>query len=146
MKVKHILKNKGPEVFTIGEDKTIYDALRILVNNNIGVLLVLNSAAKIVGIFSERDMIKEVYNNPEGFKDKLVKECMTEKIIFVEPEDEMDYVESIMTENHIRHLPILDNNVLVGLISIGDIVKSQLSNTQFENKYLKDYISGNLVS
>ncbi len=146
MKVKHILKNKGPEVFTIGEDKTIYDALRILVNNNIGVLLVLNASAKIVGIFSERDMIKEVYNNPDGFKDKLVKDIMTKKIIFVEPEDEMDYVESIMTENHIRHLPILDNNVLVGLISIGDIVKSQLSNTQFENKYLKDYISGNLIT
>lgn len=146
MKVKHILKNKGPEVFTIGEEKTVFDALRILVNNNIGVLLVLNSGAKIVGIFSERDMIKEVYNNPEGFRSKLVKECMTKKIIFVEPEDEMSYVESIMTENHIRHLPILDNNVLVGLISIGDIVKSQLSNTQFENKYLKDYISGNLIT
>jgi len=146
MKVKHILKNKGPEVFTIGEEKTIYDALRILVNNNIGVLLVLNSEAKIVGIFSERDTIKEVFKNPDGFKDKPVKDVMTKNIIFVEPEDEIDYVESIMTENHIRHLPILDKNVLVGLISIGDIVKSLLTNTQFENKYLKDYISGNLIS
>ncbi len=68
---------------------------------------------------------------------------MTRKIIFVESKDEIEYVESIMTGNHIRHVPVLENKVLVGLISIGDIVKSLLSEVKFQNKYLQDYISGN---
>lgn len=145
MKVKDILKNKGPEVFTIGEEKNINEALKILVKNNIGVLLVLNNDAKIVGIFSERDAIRTAHNNPQNFGDTLVKDVMSKNIIFVEPEDDIEYLQSIMTKNHIRHLPVVDKKVLVGLISIGDIVKSLLSTTQYENKYLKDYISGNLV-
>ncbi|MFH1050599.1 MAG: CBS domain-containing protein [bacterium] len=145
MKVKDILKNKGPEVFTIGEDKKISDALKILVTNNIGVLLVLNLEAKIVGIFSERDVVKSAYKNQQNFLDILIKDIMSKNIIFVEPEDEIEYIESIMTNNHIRHLPVVDNKVLVGLISIGDIVKSLRTNKESENKYLMDYISGNLV-
>ncbi len=145
MKVKDILKNKGPEVFTIGEEKTIGDALKILVTNNIGVLLVLNNEAKIVGIFSERDVVKSAYKNLQNFGEVLIKDIMSKKIIFVEPEDDIEYIESIMTNNHIRHLPVLDNKVLVGLISIGDIVKSLRTTTESENKYLMEYISGNLV-
>jgi len=145
MKVKDILKNKRPEVFTIGEDKKISDALRILVTNNIGVLLVLNNDAKITGIFSERDIIKSAYNNPQNFGEITIKEIMSKKIIFVEPEDEIEYIESVMTSNRIRHLPVVENKVLVGLISIGDIIKSLRTNKESENKYLMDYISGNLV-
>jgi len=143
MIVKDILKTKGPEVITISEEKTIEDALKLLINNNIGVLLVLNNDAKITGILSERDIIKEVYKNPGNFLQTKVKDIMTRKIIFVESKDEIEYVESIMTGNHIRHVPVLENKVLVGLISIGDIVKSLLSEVKFQNKYLQDYISGN---
>lgn len=145
MKVKDIIKNKGPEVFTISEEKTLWEALKILVNNNIGVLLVLNLDAKITGILSERDILREVYKNPETYRDKLVKEVMTSNLIIVEPDDDIDYVESIMTENRIRHLPVVKEKILVGLISIGDIVKAQLSGSRYENKYLRDYISGNLI-
>jgi CBS domain-containing protein len=145
MKVKDILKNKGPKVFTISEDKSIADALKILVSNNIGVLLVLNQEAKIAGIFSERDVIKFAYNNPQNFGDIKINDVMSKNIIFVEPEDDIEYIESVMTNNHIRHLPVVDNKTLVGLISIGDIVKSLRTNKESENKYLIDYISGNLV-
>ncbi|ROL60673.1 CBS domain-containing protein [Bacteroidetes/Chlorobi group bacterium ChocPot_Mid] len=145
MKVKDILKNKGPEVFTISEEKTVADALKILVSNNIGVLIVLNNDAKISGIFSERDVVKNAYSNPEEFINYKIKDIMSTNIIFVEPEDDIEYIESVMTNNHIRHLPVVSNKILVGLISIGDIVKSSRTITQTENKYLMDYISGNLV-
>ncbi|MBI5326384.1 MAG: CBS domain-containing protein [Ignavibacteriae bacterium] len=144
MKVRDILKTKGPEVFTIGEDKTLTDAISILVNNKIGVLLVLNKEAKIMGILSERDIVKESHKNPEGFSGSKVKDVMTKKVIVVEADDEIDYVETVMTENRIRHLPVVHNKVLVGLISIGDIVKVQLSSTRYDNKYLMDYISGSV--
>ncbi|TAL67152.1 MAG: CBS domain-containing protein [Bacteroidetes bacterium] len=142
MKVRDILKTKGPEVFTIGEEKTLTDAISILVNNKIGVLLVLNNEAKIMGILSERDIIKEAHNNPGDCWKSKVGDVMTKKVIVVEAEDEIDYVETVMTENRIRHLPVVHNKVLVGLISIGDIVKIQLSSTRYDNKYLMDYISG----
>ena len=142
MKVRDILKTKGPEVLTIGEEKSLKDAISILVNNKIGVLLVLNNEAKIMGILSERDIVKEAYNKPEGYSSSKVRDVMTKKVIVVEADDELDYVESVMTENRIRHLPVVNNKVLVGLISIGDIVKSQLTSTRIDNKYLMDYISG----
>lgn len=142
MKVRDILKTKGPEVFTIGEDKALSEAISILVNNKIGVLLVLNNEAKIIGILSERDIIKESHNKPETCWKSKVGDVMTRKVIVVEADDEIDYVESVMTENRIRHLPVVHNKVLVGLISIGDIVKIQLSSTRYDNKYMMDYISG----
>jgi len=145
MKVKDILKNKGPKVFTIGEDKNINEALQILVTNNIGVLIVLNGAENISGIFSERDGIKAAYKNPQTFGEIIIRDVMSKNIIFVEPEDEIEYLESIMTSNRIRHLPVVDNKALVGLISIGDIVKSMRTTKESENKYLMDYISGSLV-
>ncbi len=142
MKVSDILAKKGPEVFTVGEDKLLMDASHILVNNKIGVLLVLNNGGKIVGVISERDLVRVANQYPDSWHDQLVKEHMTQKVIVCESEDEIDYVESIMTNNKIRHLPVLNKKVLVGLISIGDIVKAQLGKTRTENKYMMDYISG----
>ncbi|MFA6571634.1 MAG: CBS domain-containing protein [Bacteroidota bacterium] len=142
MKVKDILKNKGPEVFTVGEEKSLLEAMKILVVNKIGVLLVLNNSGKIIGILSERDLIRECFNNPGAFANNKVKDAMTKEVIIVESDDDIEYVESIMTKNRIRHLPVVHNNILVGLISIGDIVKSLLTSTLTDNKYLFDYISG----
>jgi CBS domain-containing protein len=144
MKVRDILKNKGPEVFTIGEEKLLRDAVDILARNNIGVLIVISSEGKIDGIISERDILKACSNNPDNFLNLQVKDFMTKKLLIAEPDDEIDYVQKIMTENRIRHLPVLNNKILVGLISIGDVVKAQLSDKMYENKYLMDYISGNV--
>lgn len=142
MKVKDILKQKGPEVFTIGEEKTLADAVKVLSANNIGVLLVLSLEAKISGIISERDIIRTLASDPANCLSKKVKEVMTKQVIVVEPEDDLEYVEKVMTINRCRHVPVINDKVLVGLISIGDIVKSMLKETEIENKYLKDYISG----
>ncbi len=142
MKVKDILKNKGPEVFTIGEEKFIRNAVEVLVKYNIGALLVLNDSGKIVGIITERDILRESYNNPDNYLNLSINQAMTKKVIVVEPEDDIDYVESIITQNRIRHLPVVSNKILVGLISIGDLVKAQLSEARYENKYLMDYIGG----
>ncbi|MFN3781145.1 MAG: CBS domain-containing protein [Candidatus Kapaibacteriota bacterium] len=142
MKVKDILKQKGPEVFTIGEGKTLADVVKVLAANNIGVLLVLSTEAKITGIISERDIIRTLAKDPVNCLSKKVNEVMTRQVIVVEPEDDLEYVEKVMTINRCRHVPVINEKVLVGLISIGDIVKSMLKETEIENKYLKDYISG----
>lgn len=144
MKIAEVLKVKGPEVMTIGQDKQLSQALELLVKNSIGVLLVIDSDAKICGILSERDILRASYHDPAHYRSRIVKEFMTKEVIFVEAEDEIEYAESIMTQNRIRHLPVMNNKVLVGLISIGDVVKGLLKDKRFENKYLMDYISGNL--
>jgi len=142
MKVSDILKSKGPEVFTIGEDKLLSEALKVLVKNKIGVLLVLNFSGIISGILSERDILRASYENPYDYLNLPVREFMTLNVIIVEPDDTLDYVERIMTTNKCRHLPVISNKVLIGLVSIGDLIKAELTETRFENKYLKDYISG----
>lgn len=144
MKAKDILKKKGPEVITVGDSKPLSDALKKLVDNNIGVLLVLNESGKFVGIISERDILRYAYHSPENYMNMLVNEIMTRRIIYVDCDDDLDYIESILTTNKVRHLPVLKDNILIGLISIGDVVKASLTDKKVENKYLLDYISGNV--
>ena len=140
MKVKDILKTKGPEVYTVGEEKLLYEAITIMVKNQIGALIALNESAEIVGIVSERDILIENHKNYGS--QARVKDVMTTKVIIGDPEDVLDYIENIMTQNRIRHLPIIGHKNLVGMISIGDIIKSQLKETRVENRYLHEYIKG----
>jgi CBS domain-containing protein len=141
MKVRDILKDKGKGVITIGVEGTIYDAVRILVEKNIGSLLVLDENGKIVGIITERDILKECDCRCELLKQTKVKEVMTKDMIVGSPDDDIDYVESVMTQNRVRHLPIVANQKLEGLISIGDVVKVLHRECKVENRYLKDFIS-----
>ena len=142
MKVKDILKTKGPEVITIGEEKKIKDALTSLVKNNIGSLIVINGDGKIVWIITERDILNECHKNDGILGDHIVKDIMTKDLIIGEADDGIESVEAIMTENRVRHLPILSQKRLVGIISIGDVVKGQIQESKVENRYLKDYIEG----
>lgn len=142
MKVKDILKDKGTVVATIGMEKTIYDAVKSLVEKNIGSLLVVDEKGAISGIITEKDILKECDQRYELLKQTKVKEVMTKELIVASPEDDIDYIESVMTENRVRHLPIVSGQKLEGIISIGDVVKVQRSECKFENRYLKDYISG----
>jgi CBS domain-containing protein len=141
MKVRDILKDKGKEVTTIKTEKTIRDALRILIEKNIGSLLVLDEVGKIVGIITERDVLKECDRRCELLEQTTVKEVMTKDLIVGSPDDDIDYVESVMTQNRVRHLPIIANQKLEGLISIGDVVKVLHRECKVENRYLKDFIS-----
>lgn len=142
MKVKEILKSKGPEVVTIGEEKSVYDAISTLVKNKIGSLIVLNVEGKIVGIITERDILTESERNDGRLKEIKVKDVMTKDLIIGQAEDDIEYIEAIMTENRIRHLPILSDKRLVGIISIGDVVKAQIHQSKVEIRLLQDYIEG----
>ena len=142
MKVKDILQEKGADVATIGADKTVFEAIKSLVEKNIGSLLVLDEKSAIVGIITERDILKECDRRYESLMQTMVKDVMIKNVIVASPEDDIDYVENIMTENRVRHLPVISGQKLVGLISIGDVVKVQRGECRVENRYLKDYISG----
>ncbi|MFP4528143.1 MAG: CBS domain-containing protein [Candidatus Kapaibacterium sp.] len=144
MKVKNILEKKGPEVITIGQNKSMLEAIKILTANKIGALLVLSDNGRIGGIISERDIVRNYPINHDHFHERPVSEIMTRDVIIVEPEDDIEYVESVMTHNRIRHLPVVSEKVLVGIISIGDVVNAMLRDKDSTNKYLMDYISGNI--
>ncbi|MGB8657364.1 MAG: CBS domain-containing protein [Candidatus Zixiibacteriota bacterium] len=142
MKVKDVLKEKGTKVATIGSDRSILDAVKDLVEKNIGSLLVLDEKGAICGIITERDILKECDRRYESLKQTKVQDVMTKDLIVASPEDDVDYVEDVMTQNRLRHVPIVSGKKLEGLISIGDIVKVQRGECNVENRYLKDYISG----
>lgn len=140
MKVRDLLQVKGTAVMSTHLEATLYDALAALVNNRIGSLVVLDDAGKVAGIITERDLLRECLLRGEQLKDLQVRDVMTTHLIIGVPEDQVSYIMGIMTQNRIRHLPIMDGQRLEGMISIGDVVKAQLEETEFENRYLKEYI------
>jgi len=142
MKVQDILAEKGSEVISVHEEKTVFEAMGIFAKNKVGSLLVLNENNDTVGIIGARDVLMEALRTCEGIKKTKVKEIMTREIIVGAPEDNLEDVEKIMTVNRIRHLPIVKQKQICGIISIGDVVKAQLQDLHVENKYLKDYVSG----
>ncbi len=141
MKVKEILATKGSRVVTVAEDSPVLDAMSIFSANRIGSLLVVDKDSKILGIIAARDVLMAVINHLDEIKTLTVDKIMTTNLIVGTPEDSIDYLLTIMTENRIRHVPIIENKELKGMVSIGDVVKSQLKETHVENKYLKDYIA-----
>ncbi len=142
MKVKDILNQKGTRVLTIQSDQTVRDALGILVQERIGALVVLGKKGEIAGIVSERDIIRECHSRGRDWESRKISDIMTSKLLVGRLDDEIDYVMGIMTKNRVRHLPIVSDQKLAGLISIGDVVKAQLDDKEYENRYLKDYMFG----
>jgi signal-transduction protein with cAMP-binding, CBS, and nucleotidyltransferase domain len=141
MKVSDILKTKGSDVKRIHAESPMIDAVRKLVDENIGALLVLDADETIVGIVTERDVLRECARRYEALGETRVSEVMTRNLIIGTPEDDLDYVQAVMTNNHLRHLPIVSDGKLHGLISIGDVVKVLHHETQVENRDLKEFIS-----
>ncbi len=141
MKVKEILATKGSRVVTVAKESSVIDAMSIFSANRIGSLLVVDKDSKILGIIGARDVLMAVINHLDQIKTLTVEKIMTTDLIVGTPDDSIDYLLTIMTENRIRHIPIIENKELKGLVSIGDVVKSQLKETHAENKYLKDYIA-----
>ncbi len=141
MKVNDILEAKGRDVFSIEPDRTLKDAMDSIINNKIGALLVMEKK-DFVGIISERDLIREFHKSGGDALRKKVGEVMTTKIVVGILEDDIEEVEALMTKNRFRHLPIMNDGEVVGVISIGDVVKMLAANRDSENRYLKDYIEG----
>ena len=144
MKLINIMKRKGSQVHTVQPEESVQSALSKLNRHNIGALLVVDGKRKIEGIISERDLMLHIGNTEEGLSKTSVRELMTprERLIVATEDDELEYAMNIMTKNRVRHLPIIAEGQLSGILSIGDVVKSLLSDKKQENKMLHDYIVG----
>lgn len=136
-----ILEIKGREVWNIHPDATIYDALKIMADKHIGALVVIEEE-HVIGIFSERDFALKVDLCGLSAKTATVRQAMTEDVCYVTPETSVDEAMAIVTESRCRHLPVMQGELLVGLASIGDLVKASLDDKDFVITQLKKYIRG----
>jgi len=142
MTVSDILKAKGKEVITVLSNVNIIDAMKILLENKISCLPVVDSKNCLIGIISDKDIFRAVYKNQNDYKKLMASEIMTTDLLVGVESDSIDYISGLMTNNRIRHIPIVEKNLLVGLISIGDVVKIKQKNIEIENRYLRQYIDG----
>jgi CBS domain-containing protein len=142
MRIRDILRTKGHDVVTVGPDQPVLAAVRILAEHRIGALVV-RSRDQVEGIISERDILNLAASDPARLTSERVADVMTTEVIVGVPEDDLDYVMNIMTQNRIRHLPIVDEDGgLVGMVSIGDVVNAVRRSVEAENRHLKEYIQG----
>ena len=139
--VQDILKTKGTVVWSVQPYATVLDALELMARKNVGALLV-TEGDRVVGIFSERDYARKVRLEGRSSLNTFVREIMTEQVLFVQPEQTIEECMALMTEAHVRHLPVLDGTKLVGVISIGDAVKALLADKDLEIQQLENYIDG----
>jgi len=137
--VNEILRYKGAEIVTIDPDATVYDALALMSRRNIGALLVLEKD-RLVGVFSERDYARKVILQGRSSKTTAVREIMSERFTAVKPNTPVEECMGIMTEKRIRHLPVLDGDKLIGVVSIGDVVRAIIDDREFTIAQLERYI------
>jgi len=139
--IRSILRTKGGDVWWLPPEATVYDAIAIMAEKSIGALLVC-SEGKLVGVLSERDYARKVILKGKSSKDTLVKEIMTSPVVTVTPDHTVDDCMRMMTTHRIRHLPVLEADRVVGVISIGDLVNSIISVQAETINQLSNYISG----
>lgn len=142
MTVKDILNRKGSKVYSVHPNETVYDAIKKMADLNIGALLVVDES-KIKGIISERDYRNKIILKGRTSTSTPVKDIMVRSVFCVNSSDSINLCMQLMTEKKIRHLPVLDNGDLAGIISIGDVVKSVIDNQKVEINSLRNYIAGN---
>jgi len=138
--VRLVLKQKGQEVWAVSPDACVYDAIEIMAQKYVGALMVVFEG-KLVGVVSERDYARKVILQGKSSKETQVKEIMTSPAIIVTPEQTVEDSMRIMTEKHIRHLPVVENGILLGVVSIGDLVKWMISAQQQTISQLHNYIT-----
>jgi CBS domain-containing protein len=144
MLVRDVLESKGRRVISIEAQATVSEAVAMLVQNNIGSLPVLDPAGKLVGVFSERDVLRLIHSRGEGFGRLRISEVMTPGPITCSLEDQVDDVMGKMSERHIAKVPVLSSEQLVGVISVGDVIKVLYDKVHTENQHLRSYIHGNV--
>ena len=138
--VAEILGEKSGDVLKIDADATVLDAVRKMVDANIGALLV-TADGEIAGIFTERDYLRRMAVEGRQAEDTLVRDVMTTPLVYVTPDTSVDESMALMTDRRIRHLPVADGGAVVGMVSIGDLVKFQSKQQSFQIQYLTDYIT-----
>ncbi len=137
--VKEVLEKKGDRVWYVTSSTTIQDALKLMAEKNIGAVPVIDGG-RIVGIFSERDWVRKAVKAGNETLDEQVRQVMTSPVYYVTPDQSMEDCMSLMTNRHFRHIPVIEDDELVGLISIGDVVKQIIVEKDEEISSLEDYI------
>ncbi|MCL5023554.1 MAG: CBS domain-containing protein [Nitrospirae bacterium] len=137
--VGDLLKTKGHEIWSISSDSTAYGALELMAEKDVGALLVIDEG-RLVGIFSERDYARKVILKGRSSRETTVGELMTRSLFYVSPDSTMDECMTLMTSGQIRHLPVLDGLRLVGIITLGDVVKKIISDQEFTIHQLESYV------
>lgn len=142
MSVSEILSVKGRSVVTISHDETLHDAVQLLAAKKIGAVIVLNDDNSVCGILSERDIVRDIARNGESILSQKVASCMTQKVVSCDSSESVDSLMEKMTAGKFRHLPVIDNGNLTGIISIGDVVKRKIELAVQEAEEMKRYIAG----
>lgn len=140
MTVNQILSTKGSEVYSVVSTITVFEALKVLGEKNIGAIPVIDDGV-LKGILSERDYARKIVLKDKSSKKTLVSEIMESDVVTVKPSDNVDYCMELMSKRRIRHLPVIENNSVIGLISIGDVVKTIIELQKETIKHLDSYIS-----
>jgi CBS domain-containing protein len=141
MRISEILRNKGEQVATIEPEAKVRQLLALLAEHNIGAVVVSTDGATIEGIASERDVVRRLNERGAGLLDEPVSAIMTESVRTCEPSANVESLRATMTEHRIRHVPVVRDGRLVGIVSIGDVVKSAIAELETEREQLVDYIS-----
>lgn len=139
--VKHLLEGKGNAIHSIGPDQPVLDAVRSMADKHVGALLVMDGA-NLVGIVSERDYARKVILKGRSSADTPVREIMTAAVLTVAPGDSVNHCMKLVTDKRVRHLPVVDNGNVVGVLSIGDLVKAVIDDQAKELEQLQRYIAG----
>jgi CBS domain-containing protein len=139
--VTQLLRGKGHEILSVSPETTVFEALQVMAEKNVGALLAVEGT-RLVGIFSERDYARKVILKGKSSKDTPVREVMSCDVLYVRPEQTVEECMALMTDKRVRHLPVLEEGRLVGLISIGDVVKAIIAEQEFLIEQLQNYITG----
>jgi CBS domain-containing protein len=140
--VQDILRTKGTAVWSVMLGTTVYEALQLMAEKNIGAVLVLDEEGCIAGVLSERDYARKVILEGKTSRDTLAHDIMSTRVVGVRPDQTIEQCMAIMTDRHVRHLPVVDGDHVAGVISIGDVVKAIISQQEFMIEQLENYITG----
>ena len=140
VKISTILDNKGDDVYSISPESSLKQMADEMLAKKIGSLVVTDKDGLLAGIISERDFLNIVGKHSKDWEDISVSDVMTKEVITANPEDTLEQVMSVMTQHHIRHIPVMGNNKIVGLLALGDIINALLDKSLFQNELLKRYI------
>ncbi len=139
--IRHILESKGNQIWSVSPDTFVYDALKLMAEKGIGALLVIDGG-KITGIMSERDYARKITLLGKSSKDTPVSEIMSTEVVYVLPSQSAEMCMALMSEKRIRHLPVMENDKLLGIVSIGDVVKAVIDQKEDTINELTNYITG----
>ncbi len=142
MSVSEILASKGRDVFTADADMTIQEISNVLATKKIGATVVLDKSGHVCGIASERDLVREIAKSGADALSKPISICMTQKVVSCDKTETIDDLMEKMTKGRFRHLPVISNGKLTGIISIGDVVKRKIEQAEREAEEMKRYIAG----